>query len=215
MTTVNTHPRLWLSEKECYRCQVQLGHGTHRSKKLHCRRCFHAICSQCSLSTPHSAQVLCLSCKDSRDTAETASLDLMPSQSPLIEPSFDCGSSISDSFEDVQVLSSVLHSAKQLVLAMSTHSRGEQDQLSEQIQRLSQQLRNRHSEIEMLRDQEKWYATQLVAREAEIKELGYDVAVLSSRNYDLESQLKGLNRHHKSLVSTPHPRASCCSCSLS
>lgn len=112
------------------------------------------------------------------------------------------------------MISSVLNSAKELVLAMNTHSRGEKDQGNEEIQRFSMQMRNRHSEIGLLREQEKWYAGQLVAREAEIKELGYEVAVLSNRNYDLELQLKGLNRQHKALTSTPHSQASCCSCSL-
>ena len=220
---MSAQPRLWLSEKVCYLCHTSLGHGSHRPKKLHCRTCFHAICPQCSLQTSHSTQVLCRSCKDTSEPvisveafrAETPLSDLAHLDSPLKEPSFECGSSISDSFEDGQMLTSVLHSAKQLVQAMNSHSRIEKDPLSDQIQKYSQQLRNRHSEIELLRDQEKWYATQLVARDAEIKELTYEVAVLSSRNYDFETQLRQVVRRRKSLGSLPQSEAACCgSCAL-
>lgn len=146
---------------------------------------------------------------------ETPFSDLPPIDSPVQEPSFECGSSISDSFEDGQMLTSVLHSAKQLVQAMNSHSRADQDPLSDQIQKYNQQLRNRHSEIELLRDQEKWYAAQLLARDAEIKELTYEVAVLSSRNYDFETQIKQVIRRRKSLLSVPRTEGACCgSCAL-
>lgn len=201
--------KAWLYEKTCSVCNIAVGHGKFRPKKLKCTQCCRAVCSNCS--NEQTVGTLCKKCagqdvpseepkqrdKDSRTkTSELAAEDVLASAKEILA--------------DIK--------AKHSEIAAARTGDKKNEASTDILEKYQVQIAAYDTEIADMKKQIDWYAEQLDKREQTIQEMTTQVSALKTSNETLEQRMTTLQALLTRITPRPEERVpesrSCVKCQI-